>query len=248
MKITLSTDTLRGYGLNRIFSLAKEAGFDGVDLDIDPKSVDTQNAVYLNKLQKEYGLPILALEVPEGSAHKKILECIELANKIGCKVIIVQAPRIFDVKLATWYRAEIPKIRKDEGISIALENAPATTIFGFIPEHAMNNLAELQKFKHACLATDRIVERKEDLIITLKKLMKFLVHIHLANVSKGRGGQLPHNGILPMESFLTKLSEEGYRGAVSIKANSKFLAIGDDEEIVKQLKDSIEYCAKYLGK
>lgn len=247
MNITLATSSLKGYGLNRIFELAKEAGFDGIELEIDLKNVDTQNAHYIAELQKETNIPIVALGIPEGTNKKKITEFISLAQEIGSAIVILQAPKVFDVKLANWYKTEVPKIRKEKNISIALENAPATTIFGFIPEHSMNNLAELQKFKHVCFATDRIVEHKEDLIISLKKMMKYLVHIHVSNIHKGRGGQLPHNGILPMESFLTKLASDGYKGALSIKVNPKYLSIGNDEQVVAELSTAIKYCKKYLG-
>lgn len=248
MNISLSTDTLKGYGLNRIFELAKKCGFDGIDLDIDLRSVDTQNASYLNDLQKKSGLPIVAITAPDGINHKKILELIRLTKDIGCKILILQSPKIFDVKLISWYHNEIPKLRKTEDISIALENSNSSTLLGFIPEHALNNLGELQKFKHACLATDRVVEKKEDLIITTKKLLKFLVHIHLSNVNKGRGGQLPEIGNLPMESFLTKIVQDGYKGGMSIRASSKYLPIGNDDEIIAKLSHSIEYCRKYLEK
>lgn len=248
MKIVLSTDSLRGYGLNRIFEFAKTAGFEGVDLQIMPKDYDTQDADYVNELVKEYGMPIIAVQAPENSGEKKIMEYIEFTKKVDAKILILQAPKIYEVKLTNWLKNEVPKIRKDERISIAMENAPATTILGIFPEHAMNNLEELKKFKHACLDTGRTLDRKEDLIVTLKKLMKFLVHIHISNVKKGLGGHLPQDGLLPMESFLTKLTEEGYKGALSIKVNPKFIKIGDDETVLKSLKDSIEFCQKYLSK
>lgn len=246
MKIVLSTDSIKGYGLNRVFEFAKDAGFDGIDLQIDKKNFDTQDPDYLQELEKEFGIEIVSVQAPAKSSKKKILEYIELTKAIGAKILILQAPKVYDVKMATWLKTEVPKIRKKENISIALENAPATTILGFIPEHAMNNLSELKKFKHACLDTSRTVDRKEDLIVTLKKLMKYLVHVHVSNVKKGRGGHLPGDGILPIESFLTKLAEEGYKGAISFKLNPKYLKKDDEEELIKQLKDSIAYCKKYL--
>ena len=41
--LTLSTDSLKGYGINRIFQLVKEAGLDVRDIVIDPKNYDTLN-------------------------------------------------------------------------------------------------------------------------------------------------------------------------------------------------------------
>ena len=248
MKIVLSTDSLKGYGLNRVFEFAKDAGFDGIDLQIVTKDFDTQNAEYLKELSDEFKLPITAIQAPSKTSKKKLLEYIRLTKEVGAKILIIQAPKVYNVKLTAWLKTEVPKIRKNEKISIALENAPATTILGFIPEHSMNNLSELKKFKHACLDTSRTAARKEDLIATLKKLMKYLVHIHISNVKKGRGGHLPHDGILPLESFLTKLSADDYKGSLSLKVKPKYLQIGKDDQVLKSLKDSIEYCKKYLSK
>ena len=246
MKIVLSTDSLRGYGLNRVFQFARDAGFDGLDLQITPKDFDTQNPDYIKELINGYSLPVVTVQAPEKSGEKKILEYIEFTKAIGAKILILQAPKIFEIKLTSWLKNEIPKIRKGERISIAMENAPATMLLGIFPEHAMNNISELIKFKHICLDTGRTVERKEDLIVTLKKLIKYLVHIHISNVKKGQGGHLPEDGLLPMESFLTKLSEEGYKGSLSLKVNPKHLSIGNDEAVLKSLKGSIEFCKKYI--
>ena len=48
--LTLSTDSLKGYGLNRIFEFAKDADFDGIDLAVDPTVLDTQNSGYIKEL------------------------------------------------------------------------------------------------------------------------------------------------------------------------------------------------------
>ena len=162
--ITLSTDSLKGYGLNRIFKFIKEAGFDGVDLYIDPRDFDTQDADYVKELMEEFKLPVVALQTPMNATAKNVVAAVEMAKKLGAKVLVVQPPKVFNFKYIKWLGAEVPKIRQREEISIALENAPAQMFLGIIPEHAMNNLNELRKFKHAALDTTRIAQKKDDLI------------------------------------------------------------------------------------
>jgi sugar phosphate isomerase/epimerase len=245
--LTISTDSFRGYGLNRIFQMVKQAGYDGIDLSIDPKNFDTQNTEYVKSLVEETGLPVLAIQTPTNANAKKIQKAVQMARELGTKVIVIQPPRIFDFKYIQWLKNETPKIRQKENISIALENAPSKNFLGIIPEHAMGGLLDLKKFKHACLDTSRVAQKKEDLMRVYSALKKYLVHVHLSNVKGGNQYYLPQKGIIPIESFLTKLKQDGFRGAISIKVNGKYMNTGDDEKVMEELKEMKKYYDKYFG-
>lgn len=244
--LTLSTDSLKGYGLNRIFQFAKEAGYDGIDLQIDQTDYDSQNLEYVKKLKEEYGVPIQAVKAPfNASGEKEIKAAIEMARDLDAKVVVIQPPKLLNFKLVSFLKKEIPKIRAKEKISIALENAPSTTFLGIFPEHAMGNLLELKEFKHACIDTSRVAEKGEDIMRVYKSLKSYLVHIHLSNVNKGRKYTMPNDGILPLESLLAKLKQDKYPGAISIKVKPKFLEAGNDEKVLKRLKECKEFYEKY---
>lgn len=244
--LSLSTDSLKGYGLNRIFKIIKDSGYDGVDLAIDNRNYDTQNAEYIKTLVDEFSIPVVAIQTPITSNPKKIQSTVEMAKIIGTKIIIVQPPKIFDFKYTQWLKSEIPKIRQKEDISIALENAPSGSFLGIIPEHAMGNLLDLKKFKHACLDTSRLAQKKEDLIRIYKILEKYLVHIHLSNVKAGSPYSPLEKGILPIESFLAKLKQDGFKGNISLKINGKFLNVGNDEKVLKSLKEQKLFYETYF--
>jgi len=235
--LALSTDSLKGYGLNRIFSIVKAAKYDGIDLAIDPKNFDTQNAEYIRSLIDQTGVPVLAIQTPPLSSPRKIMETVKMAKLLETRIIVIQPPKIFDFKFAQWLKNEIPKIRQKENISIALENAPSETFLGIIPEHAMGSMLDLKKFKHACLDTSRVAQKRDDLIRVYKNLKKFLVHVHISNVKAGKYYYLMNQGILPIESFLTKLKQDGFPGTISVKINAKFLNAGEDDKVMKALEE-----------
>lgn len=243
--ILLSTESLKGYGLNRIFELAKKAEYDGIDLDVDFKQFDTCNTEYLKALIKEYNLPVHAISAPKNISGNRIKEIVKMAKNLDSKVVILQPPKILNFKLANWLKTEVPKLREKEFLSIALENAPAGTFLGFIPEHAMSNAQELKKFKHVSLDTARIGEQKKDLIRAYTALKKYLVHVHLSNIYHGKKYALPQEGIMPLESFLTKLKQERYPGAISIKILPNFLKAGEDKKVVEELEKAKKYYDKY---
>lgn len=235
--LAISTDSLRGYGLNRVFQIIKDAGFDGVDLAIDKRNYDTQNTEYVKGLIDEVGIPVIAIQAPPNTNPKSIQNLVEMAKKLDCKVIVIQPPKFFDYKYIQWLKNEVPKIRQRENISIALENAPSKSFFGIIPEHAMGNILDLKKFKHACIDTARLAQRKEDVIRVYSTLKKYIVHFHLSNMKSGTPYSPPENGILPLESLLTKLKQDMFAGAISLKINPKFLHAGNDEKVMKALAD-----------
>ncbi|MCC6643509.1 sugar phosphate isomerase/epimerase [Candidatus Peregrinibacteria bacterium] len=244
--LAICSESFRGYGLNRIFEFIKKSGFDGLDLTIDPKNFDSQDPSYIKELVDKYQIPVLAISTPITGSAKKIESAVDMAKTLGTKVIVIQPPRIFDFKYASWLKNEIPKIRQKENISIALENAPSETFLGIIPEHSMANVVDLKKFKHVCIDTTRVATRKDDLIRTYKALKPYLVHVHLSNVKNGVPYSTPESGILPIESFLTKLKQDGFPGTISIKINSKFLALGEDAKILKELKALKDFYDTYF--
>lgn len=244
--LSICTDSFKGYGLNRIFEFVKKAGYDGIDLNIDPRNFDTQNTAYIKSLVELYQLPVLSISTPATASAKKIQTAVDMAKELGVKIIVIQPPKIFDFQYANWLKSEIPKIRQRESISIALENAPSENFLGFIPGHAMNNVIDLKKFKHVCIDTTRIASKKEDLIRIYKTLKPFLVHVHLSNVKAGIPYSPPQSGILPIESFLTKLKQDGFPGAISMKINPQFLNVGDDTKVLSDLADLKDFYTTYF--
>ena len=246
MFLTLSTETLKGYGLNRIFQFAKEAGFDGIDLAMDTSEYDTLNADYIKQLIEATGLPIVSIQTPKKTSKTKIQQAVKMAQVLGTKIIVIQPPKLFDVKMTKWLTTEIPKIRQKESISIAMENASSKTMLGFIPEHGMNTVADLKKFKHVALDTSRVAEKQQDLIKIYTSLKKYLVLVHLSNFYKGKPYAPPETGTLPLESFLSKLKQDDFKGSISVKVKPKHYHTGNDEKMLKDIKETLEFCKKYL--
>ncbi|MBL4694997.1 sugar phosphate isomerase/epimerase [Candidatus Gracilibacteria bacterium] len=246
--LILCSDALKGYGLNRIFELAKKAKYDGIDLCMNIGQFDSWNSSYLKKLSKETGMPIHSVTAPEHLSTKEIKEVVEIAKKVGAKVVILQPPKVLDFKTAAWLKKEVPKLREKEGISIALENAPAGTFLGFLPSHSMSNTADLKDFKHISLDTARIGEKRKDIMRAYPSFKKFLVHVHLSNVFHGKKYAKPQEGILPLESFLAKLNQDKYPGAISIKVLPKHLHAGEDDLVVEELESIKKYYEKHYDK
>jgi sugar phosphate isomerase/epimerase len=104
MRISLSTGSLYIYPLRWTFSLAKRAGFDGIELVIGPE-VDWRGAGYINRLSNEFQLPVLTVHPPlygyRGWNHINVTyapymdKALALTQEVGAGLMVVHTPRAF---------------------------------------------------------------------------------------------------------------------------------------------------------
>jgi len=246
--IALHSSSLHKYGLNRIFEFAKEAGYDGIEIAVDKNDYDTQNAEYIKKLSVEYKLPVVALHSPANGTEKSVQHVVDMAVYLKCPVVVISPPKITDFKFTRWLKKEAPILRKKKHIQLALANAPGKTLLGFLPASALNNVSDLKKFGMVALDTSATVSKKKELIQLYEHLKKLVVHVHLSNVRRRKEYSLPNDGILPLESFLKKLKDNDFKGAISIRVKPSELSAGDDEKVIKQLKKAKDFVEEYFSK
>jgi sugar phosphate isomerase/epimerase len=245
--ITLHTNSLHKYGLNRIFEFAKEAGYDGIEIGVDKSNYDTQNAEYIKRLSDQHKLPVMAIHSPVNGSEKSVHHVIEMAEYLKCPVVIITPPKLLDFKFTNWLKKQTPILRKKKHIQIALINAPGKTVFGFLPERAMNSLSDLKKFGMAALDCSSTASKQwGNLMSVYDHLKKLVVHVHLSNIHKHKEYSLPNEGVLPLESFLKKLKSNNFKGAISLRVRSSELSAGDDDKVVAKLKKAKEFIEEYF--
>jgi len=243
----LSTDSLRGYGINRIFSFAKDAGFGGIELAMDVRLFDTQNAEYLKSLKTQYGLPVQVVSAFANSTIKQTSLVLETAYALGAKVVVLEPPRFFDFKYKDWIKKQVPLLRKKYNLMVALKNGPSEYLWGFLPGRSMSSIPDLQNFKEVCLDVSNLFEKKIDLMRAYDVMKPYLRHVHLSNVYRGIDHNVLENGIMPLESFLTKLNNDGYDHDITLLVKPKVLSAGDDKAVMKTLEKQLKFYSRYMG-
>ncbi len=243
--LILNTESLRKYGLNRIFEFAQKAGYDGIEVDVDKGNFDTQNAEYIKELSTKYKLPVVALHTPTDGTQKSVKHVVEMAAYLKCPVVAITPPKLLDFKFTNWLKKEAPKLRKKKKIQIALMNASGKTLLGFLPASALNNVSDLKKFGMVCLDCSSTVSKKWDLMKTYEHLKNLIVHVHLSNVRRRKEYSLPNEGILPLESLLRKLKTGKFKGALSLRVKPSELSAGDDKKVIEKLKKVKEFVDEF---
>jgi sugar phosphate isomerase/epimerase len=107
--IALSTGSLYVYGTARVFELAAEVGFDGIEVLCDRRP-DTRDPAYLRRLSDEYGLPIVALHNPfshslsawPGDQLGRLERTLALAKELGVSTVVAHLPYCLAGVVVRW--------------------------------------------------------------------------------------------------------------------------------------------------
>lgn len=243
--LAITTDSLAGYGLDRAFAIAAEAGLDGIEVSITHDDYDTQDADYLKSLSTRYKVPIVAVSAPEDASPSKAENTVDLALAVGASIITVTPPSLFDFHYKKWVEDDMRIVRKKKNVRIALTNPPTQTILGILPKYSVSSTTELKSFPDVALDTSNAGSRHEPLIDVYSALKPSIVHIYLANARLGREHLLPDDGNVPLESLLTRLARDGYKGVFSLKINPKALGVGRLDRVFESIKKAQDFVAKY---
>lgn len=97
--IVLSTGSLYNYDLSRVFRLAAETGYDGVEVMVDARW-DSRDPRQLRRLSRDYSLPIMAFHSPfvpniqgwPGDQLGRLRHTVSLAATMGAPVVALHLP------------------------------------------------------------------------------------------------------------------------------------------------------------
>ncbi len=154
MQIAFSTGSLYTYGLDRVFGLAREAGFDGVEIIIDNR-LDTRDVTYLCCLSERHNLPILSLHSPfpligvDGWPWDEVTRTqrtVALAEALGVPTVVTHLPLRLHVAVvqatlverrfllpifwpwgrgyARWLKTALFTLQPASPVTVAVENMP----------------------------------------------------------------------------------------------------------------------------
>ncbi len=244
--LLLSSDSLPHYGLERFFEFAAKAKFDGVEITITTENYDTQNVEYLRKLEKRFEIPIRAFSMASKGEDKLMDPFHHTVRDFSGTTIILNPPKIMAFAYKNWVNDLIPRLAKKYDLNFCRRNTPTKNMFGIIPERSESSLMTLREAGDVCLDLTAMAISSEEIMRSISFLGNNLRHIYLSNVRRGIPYALPQNGLLPVESFLTKLAQVNYRGDFTLKVDPVQLREGDDEKVLESLASCRDFYDKYF--
>jgi len=267
LKISLSTGSLYHFPLSRIFVLARELGFDGVELVLGPESL-VRGPGFVRQLSQRHGVPVLSLHPPimrlpgwgrESGLPGKIAAW---AGEMGVPVVSLHTPRAPSLECHQgqrylWEVENAAKTLRDQGVQLALENR--ARFFPNEEAQALDGVEELVAFvSERDLAitwdTAHAASMGIDNLKALVQVLPYLRNVHLSDFRHLprwldlpqchtilKHHQMPGNGHLPLRECLRALSTWGYCQLLTLELSPVAIQAWNVSRIKDNLGKSLEF-------
>lgn len=250
--LLLSTDSLPNYGLDLIFSIAKKAWFDGVDLAMR-KWFDARDEEYVQKLAIDHNMPVYIIQTSAKLNQKELDKALDICQATNANTICINAPKITDFK-AYDFIADNLKNYKDNNpdILFTILNPKDSKLFALpIPEYRFSNIIDIVKKYDAYVGLDvsniDMDSFENEFTRKLDDYAPYISVIYLSDKTKDWKHHLvPGDGNLDLQSFLKRLKKSWYTRPISVKLDFKPTELANKEKLTKQLKKVRAYYDKYF--
>lgn len=181
---------------------------------------------------------------------------VHLPPKVG--LVMVRTPqkslmlpwlRNIDGKaMAAWIDNELAAYQAKTNVNIAVENLPIIRLGGRKANPHFHNTPE----KWATSAPKLTMDTTHWATHGVKPLDAYqlakdrIVHVHLSNYN-GREHRLPHKGSLDLAALLETMASDGFTGTICIELHPDALGAPDEEAIVQNLRESVDFCKTHLA-
>jgi len=248
--LLLSTDTLPNYGLDLIFSIAKDAGFEGIDLAMW-KGFDAWDEEYVQKLAFTYNLPVYVVQTSAKLNQKEMDKALDICAKTGADTICINAPKITEFKVYDFISDNLPAYQKENpDLNFSIINPIDSKLFALpIPAFRFSNIIDIVKKYNAYVGFDitnlDMDSFEEDFMRKIDDYAPYISVLYLSDKDKKwRAHMLPGEGALDLVTFLKKLKKSWYSRPVSIKLELKTQELANREKLVSQLRKVKEFYEK----
>jgi len=253
MKLNLSAGTLHTLPPHKAFEIARDVGFEGIEVII--------NHDYEFNAGKELLASVVDI-LPVASIHAPFFDINGWGNKIQQLEKTVTLAKAFDIPLVNfhppvWLGLErkfwrwLNKIEDfqrqvgDDKVLITIENMPATGPMGCNP-YFLNNTATMIDFmqKHNLYLTFDTAHMGTYKANFLTDFHHFynsgrIRNVHFSDYANGKEHLLPGHGKLPLTRFLNHLQETGYDGTVTLELTPRELP--KEEPLIRESLTEILY-------
>ena len=272
MRISLSTGSLYLYPLRQIFAVAKDTGFEGLELVLSPE-VFNRGSGYVRRLSQEYELPIFTLHPPMipirrwREHHELLPQMIPVARDLGCQFIIIHAPKALNLTegLGREYSAAVQAgVRELSRSSPKLSVENQAVFQALDTRYVLSSPAELRSFADQydlilTLDTAHAASFPYDVLEAYQVFGSRLGNIHLSDFRSGlsippwfnmhsyfKHHQIPGDGDLPLLELLRRLKADSYEGLLSLEISPVALQAWRPRRAKRNLKRCLDFVKKAL--
>jgi sugar phosphate isomerase/epimerase len=231
MKLVLSAGSLYTLPMAKAFEIARDTGFDGMEVIINYDFQYQDNAALIRDLHAI--LPVCSLHAPffdiDGWGNKidQLLRTAALAIDTGIPLINFHPPAWMGMELKFWrwfhgirnFQTEIGQNQ----VHITIENMPCTGSFKVNP-YLLGQTGKMIGFMqernlYLTFDTAHMGSSKANFLHDFHLFYNSgrMRNIHFSDYGYGREHLLPGHGVLPLTRFLNHLRETGYDSTLTLE-------------------------------
>lgn len=259
MKILFSTGSLHHLSYEEIFSLAAEAQFEGIELNIQrPKDLYNIDIPKLQNLSKKFNLPIITVHAPSYERYllqffarpsfitfKVLFHSLKLAEELGSQLVVTHPwPALFfREKRREKMKTVLNRLNRPPGIKLGIEIMPSLgrSFFSVAP-HSIKTAEEFKEFcssHHYLMVLDVTHCRSLSLNPTevFLSCKDFIINIHLSDFKDGKQHLPLGSGDTDFADFFENLKKHSYSGFITLELQpSRFKEL----KVIKECYDFIK--------
>lgn len=260
-KVGMSTSCTFPKSLEASFRIAREAGFDGMEVMVSTEQA-TRSVEQMAGLSRRYELPVLAIHAPVllftqfvwgRDQRVKLQRSAELARDVGATTVVVHPPFRWQSGYAENFLEIVREIASDTGVEIAVENMFPWKVSGrelkaYLPgidPIVMDCDAITLDFSHAALSG-------RDSLEMAKAGGERIRHVHLCDgQAPGADGKMwdehlaPGEGGQPVAETLQYLAAQGWDGNVVAEVNTR--KAKNEADRIRMLRETVAFAREHLG-
>ncbi len=253
--VSLSTASVYPQSTADAFALARDLGYDGVEVMVwtDPVSQDTEQVA---QLAESHGVPIHAIHAPcllltqrvwSPDPWERLRRSVEMAGDLGAEVVVVHPPFRWQRDYARGFVDGVRRLEGDSGIRIAVENmypwrAAGREIAAYAPDWDPTD----EEYAHCTLDLSHAAVSGSDVMEMADRLGDRLAHVHLGDgTGSSRDEHLvPGRGTQPCAELLERLAVGGWGGSVTVEVTTRRARTTAEREA--DLAESLAFARLYL--
>jgi len=246
MKLALSAGSLYTLPMEKVFSIARDTGFDGMEIIINYDFQYGDNAALIRNLQTI--LPVLSLHAPFlildrwGNKIDQVHRTAALAIETGVPLVNFHPPSWLGLEIKFWrWFNRVKDFQREVGqdrVIVTLENMPSTGAFKNNPYvlasttkmiDFMRERNLLMTFDTAHMGSSKANFLHDFHLFYDSGLMR---NIHFSDYGYGREHLLPGHGVLPLTRFLNHLRETEYNETLTLELSPH--EFPEEEELIRE--------------
>jgi sugar phosphate isomerase/epimerase len=230
--VALSTASVFPESARAGFALARELGYDGVELMVWSDRV-SQDVAAVARLAEASGVPVVAVHAPclavtqrvwAADPVERLRRAVDAAGDLGAGTVVLHPPFRWQRSYAARFADEVRRAEEGTGIAVAVENmfpvvrrgvgaVPYSP--GFDPTRAGH--------RHYTLDLSHTATSGSDAMAMLDRMGAGLAHVHLADGSGSTRDEhlVPGRGTQPCAQVCERLAASGFGGAVVVEVSTR---------------------------